>query len=302
MLKKLKNRYPNAEIKSIPTKLSQMIWFYLDDEEKYIGIPTSDLSNPEIELLKALFPIYQDKQLLNTSIQSQKWYDYLFEENSTFPSNQINVDYRLIQFTLSQIKEEFEHEDWQEAIKALFPNEVVLVFLSASEGIIVEKRQDYILSIDELNTSIHALESDFYCKIHFYIGMFNTLENELNSLFQLEQTLFRFALKEMAKDRIFSLSNVFPLYLLKNIPSGTRYPFFSSIYDVFKEDVELRRTIKLYLENHSNASLTAKQLFLHRNSLQYRIDKFVEKTGYDLKSFPVSVIVYLACLDFEYNL
>jgi DNA-binding PucR family transcriptional regulator len=32
-----------------------------------------------------------------------------------------------------------------------------------------------------------------------------------------------------------------------------------------------------------NASLTAKRLFIHRNSLQYRIDKFIERTGIDIR-------------------
>lgn len=301
MLNKLVKHYPTAEIKITPSNQSKMIWFFIKEEEKYIGIPIDDLTITEIKLLKTLFPVFRENRSLNTSIHSKKWYDYLFGHDLDFPSIDTKKEYRIIQFSVFQYNEAFDTESWQEAIKALFPHDVIIVFSSEMEGMIIEEKNDYFLSIQELQTFIQTLESDFYFKIHFYVGQYRALENDLKSLFQLEQTLFQFAHKEMSKERIFSLSNVFPLYILKHPANEIRHTFFSTIFDVFKEDRELRRTIKLYIENHSNASLTAKQLYLHRNSLQYRIDKFVEKTGFDLKSFPNTVIVYLACLDFEFN-
>ncbi|WP_235425173.1 helix-turn-helix domain-containing protein [Heyndrickxia ginsengihumi] len=57
---------------------------------------------------------------------------------------------------------------------------------------------------------------------------------------------------------------------------------------------------KKYLENYTNTSLTSKQLFIHRNSLQYRIEKFEEKTNLNLKMFTDAMFAYYACLDFEY--
>ena len=54
-------------------------------------------------------------------------------------------------------------------------------------------------------------------------------------------------------------------------------------------------TIKVFLENNLNASLTAKKLYIHRNTLQYRIDKFIDKTGIQLKDFYGAFTVFLAC-------
>jgi DNA-binding PucR family transcriptional regulator len=58
-------------------------------------------------------------------------------------------------------------------------------------------------------------------------------------------------------------------------------------------------SIKVFLENNLNASLTAKKLYIHRNTLQYRIDKFIDKTGIQLKDFYGAYTVFLACLLFE---
>lgn len=299
MLKKLKRRYPSAEIKSSPSNLSNMIWFFIDEDQKYFGIPLNEITSSEIELLKTLFPTFHTDMALSTSNQSKKWFDYLFNDHPALPDDDVKKSFRIIQFFISQYEDTLDAKSWEEAIKALFPHEVNIVFSSAKEGIIIEEKKDYILSLSELQTSIKTLESDFLFTIHFYLGQFYSII-DLKSIFQLEQSFFHFASTEMAKDRIFSLTNVLPLYLLKNTPNKLRESFFASMFEIFKEDKELRRTIKLYIENNSNASLTAKQLFLHRNSLQYRIDKFVEKTGLDLKTFPNVLIVYLACIDFEY--
>jgi DNA-binding PucR family transcriptional regulator len=71
------------------------------------------------------------------------------------------------------------------------------------------------------------------------------------------------------------------------------------IFGVFNDDPEMYSSIKVFLENNLNASLTAKKLYIHRNTLQYRIDKFIDKTGIQLKDFYGAYTVFLACLLFE---
>ncbi|MXV42460.1 PucR family transcriptional regulator, partial [Bacillus subtilis] len=38
---------------------------------------------------------------------------------------------------------------------------------------------------------------------------------------------------------------------------------------------------------------------LHRNSLQYRIDKFIERSGIDIKSYKGALLAYFICLQNE---
>jgi len=48
-----------------------------------------------------------------------------------------------------------------------------------------------------------------------------------------------------------------------------------------KESQELLRTLHVYLENHGQIAETAKQLFIHRNTVLYRLDKLRQLTGRD---------------------
>jgi hypothetical protein len=44
-------------------------------------------------------------------------------------------------------------------------------------------------------------------------------------------------------------------------------------------------TLKVYLENHMNGVKTAKKLFIHRNSMEYRLNRIVELTGIDFENY-----------------
>lgn len=64
--------------------------------------------------------------------------------------------------------------------------------------------------------------------------------------------------------------------------------YLNMIIDVelFKKlDEEIIRTIQKFLENNLNISETARKMYLHRNTLVYRIDKVFKQTGLDVRNF-----------------
>ena len=52
----------------------------------------------------------------------------------------------------------------------------------------------------------------------------------------------------------------------------------------------LPETIRAFFQNDLNVSTTARQLFIHRNTLLYRIEKIRKATGLDLRKFDDAVI------------
>ena len=55
------------------------------------------------------------------------------------------------------------------------------------------------------------------------------------------------------------------------------------------EDDDMMRTVDAFLENGMNASETARALYMHRNTLSYRLKTVQKKTGLDLKNFDMAV-------------
>ncbi|MBS4171871.1 helix-turn-helix domain-containing protein [Bacillus sp. FJAT-49736] len=301
MINQLKRHYPNAIVQTTLPNFSHCYSFYIESEKKYIAVPKADVTPSELQLLNTIFPLQTDQSRILFGEKASEWQQFLFYSDSEPPSEMDGQEYRIIQLSISEYKEQFELKDLQEAFINTFSLPVTQIFTSPTEGIIVEKNHPLAISEQDLSSSIQAFESDFYFKIHFFIGQFRQLDYSLKRLFELEKRLFQFALQEKANKRIHTFANVLPSYLLKNTDITSRKLLFNRIFEVFQEDIELKKTIKLYLENHSNTSQTAKQLFMHRNSLQYKLDKFLEKTGVDIKSFSGAITAYLACLDYEGN-
>ncbi|HET7628859.1 MAG TPA: sugar diacid recognition domain-containing protein [Bacillales bacterium] len=57
---------------------------------------------------------------------------------------------------------------------------------------------------------------------------------------------------------------------------------------------DFRETLVVFFENDLNLSRTAKQLFIHRNTLIYRMDRIKEITGYDPRRFKDAVTLQMA--------
>jgi DNA-binding PucR family transcriptional regulator len=62
---------------------------------------------------------------------------------------------------------------------------------------------------------------------------------------------------------------------------------------------DLVRTLRVYFAAGANASEAADRLFLHRNSLLYRLERIGNLTGLDLKDHRVALALQLGLLAIE---
>lgn len=65
-------------------------------------------------------------------------------------------------------------------------------------------------------------------------------------------------------------------------------------------DEETLNTINKFFENNLNISETSRQLFVHRNTLVYRIEKIQKSTGLDLRSFDDALTFKIALMVVNY--
>ncbi len=78
------------------------------------------------------------------------------------------------------------------------------------------------------------------------------------------------------------------------------------IEEIFGENVpadldeETLHTLNKFFENNLNVSETSRQLFVHRNTLVYRIEKIQKSTGLDLRSFDDALTFKIALMVVNY--
>lgn len=297
MYNRILQLYPNAISSPKPYPDEPFVWIQDDNSKLYIGVPTTDLSNKEIALLHTLFPIHNNSETFSISVAAREWQDFL-ENNGQVPQSPAG-NCRFIHYSISDIRDEFHLDEWEEAVKSLFSNDVIIVPFSRQHGIVIEEQSNLAITEDELFSAIQAFESDFFFKTHFYIGRFEERGHVLQLLYTLEKTMFKNAVFYHPEERIFTREKLLPFYLNQTMPGNDKIILFADVHQLLIDDQELANTIIKYIENQSNATLTAKQLFMHRNSLQYRIDKFIEKTGIDIKTFHGAFFAYMACLHIQ---
>ena len=74
--------------------------------------------------------------------------------------------------------------------------------------------------------------------------------------------------------------------------------FGSISVDDFDEETVV--TINKFFENNLNVSETARQLYIHRNTLVYRLDKIQKETGLDLRVFEDAITFKIALMVVKY--
>lgn len=298
MLRNILPLYKNAILfPSFPDHSYENYHLFFDEaENEWVGIPKENLPENELRLLKSLYPL-AGMQMAETSSKAKSWIDFLFNRG-TGPKHDVDTKFRFIQFCINGTYQ-LERSEVESALKGFFAEDVLIIWENDSRGSVIEEMTRVSQPEKEFASISDTLESDFFVKMSFYIGKPVFFSNQLPAYFQAEREYFDFGRKHLAQTRILSFEHVFPAYVAWHLPEKLTDKMNEAAAGVFDGDPEMFTTIKTYLENNLNASLTAKKLYIHRNTLQYRIDKFVEKTGIGLKDFYGAFTVFLACLLYD---
>ena len=91
--------------------------------------------------------------------------------------------------------------------------------------------------------------------------------------------------------------------LIYQLPIPLCKMFIKEIFDGKNPDEfdeETLTTINKFFENSLNVSETSRQLFIHRNTLVYRLDKLQKSTGLDLRVFEDAITFKIALMVVKY--
>lgn len=172
--------------------------------------------------------------------------------------------------------------------------EVILVY--QSDGLDREDLTDYSKAL------IETMETE--TGIRFLAGIGNSTANILNigkcyneavsaimtaRAFGAEGSVFRFA--DLALEKF-----------LSGLPSRTRASFSAVSFPNAMEAIihgNLLETIRVFFRNDLSLTTTSRDLFIHRNTLSYRLEKVRDLTGLDIRNFRDATVLYILMLMHE---
>ncbi len=138
-----------------------------------------------------------------------------------------------------------------------------------------------------------------------YVAM-GTVVNDLNSV----SASYKEAKMALEVGKIFEPEKTIVNYdklgigrLIYQLPTSLCKMFISEVLDnisIDQFDEETLTTVNKFFENNLNVSETSRQLYIHRNTLVYRLDKLQKMTGLDLRNFDDAIIFKITLMVSKY--
>ena len=192
------------------------------------------------------------------------------------------------------------------------------------QSMFADKQQNFVLSINETDIAVvkqiqPGMETEDLIKIAETIE--ETLKNELftktvigigtvaNHLRELADS-YKEAQVAIEVGKVFDTEKSIITYenlgigrLIYQLPTTLCEIFLSEVFkknSIDSLDQETLFTINKFFENNLNVSETSRKLFVHRNTLVYRLEKIKKLTGLDLREFDHAIVFKVALMVKKY--
>lgn len=191
-----------------------------------------------------------------------------------------------------------------DVVQNLFPNKLKdFVFnISESDIVLVKEIKPGIETkdLEKLARSIvDTLSSEFYTKVVVGIGTTVVGVKELAKSFKEAQVALEVGKVFDTEKAIVSYDNLGIARLIYQLPTTLCDMFLREVFkkgSIESLDQETLFTIQKFFENNLNVSETSRKLFVHRNTLVYRLEKIKKLTGLDLREFDHAIIFKVALM------
>ena len=187
-----------------------------------------------------------------------------------------------------------------------------------------DKNQDFVVSINETDIAVvkqithsttaeeleklarsmeEAVKSELFVKT--VIG-FGTVAEHLRSLadsYKEAQTAIDVGKVFDTEKSVINYENLGIGRLIYQLPTTLCEIFLSEVFkknSIDSLDQETLFTINKFFENNLNVSETSRKLFVHRNTLVYRLEKIKKLTGLDLREFDHAIVFKVALMVRKY--
>lgn len=192
------------------------------------------------------------------------------------------------------------------------------------QGMFPDRLQDFVLSVNETDIAVvkqitmettpedlqklarsmeEVLKTELFIKTVIGIGTVAGHLRELADSYKDAQTAIDVGKVFDTEKSIINYENLGIGRLIYQLPTTLCEIFLS---EVFKKnpldslDQETLFTINKFFENSLNVSETSRKLFVHRNTLVYRLEKIKKLTGLDLRQFDHAIIFKVALMVRKY--
>ena len=192
------------------------------------------------------------------------------------------------------------------------------------QSLFPDRQQDFVISINETDVAVvkavtaeadqselmglatqmeEALKSQLFVKTIIGIGGIAEHLRELADSYKEAQVAIEVGKVFDTEKSIITYENLGIGRLIYQLPTTLCEIFLGEVFkknSIDTLDQETLFTINKFFENNLNVSETSRKLFVHRNTLVYRLEKIKKLTGLDLREFDHAIIFKVALMVKKY--
>ena len=195
-----------------------------------------------------------------------------------------------------------------DVVQNLFPDKQkdFVININETDIALVKEIRQNIESKDLENLArsiVDTLESEFYTHSAIGIGTVVTGIKDLAYSFKDAQVALEVGKVFDTEKDIISYENLGIARLIYQLPIKLCEMFLREVFkkgSIESLDQETLFTIQKFFENNLNVSETSRKLFVHRNTLVYRLEKIKKLTGLDLREFDHAIVFKVALMVKKY--
>lgn len=195
-----------------------------------------------------------------------------------------------------------------DVVQNLFPDRQkdFVINISETEIALVKEIRTGIeeKDVEKLARSIvDTLSTEFYTHSVVGIGTAVSSVKDLAKSFKEAQVALEVGKVFDTEKSIVSYDNLGIARLVYQLPTTLCEMFLKEVFKkgtIDSLDQETLFTIQRFFENNLNVSETSRKLFVHRNTLVYRLEKIKKLTGLDLREFDDAIIFKVALMVRKY--
>ena len=192
------------------------------------------------------------------------------------------------------------------------------------QSLFPDRQQDFIISVNETDIAVvkavsadteqndllelanqmeESLRSQLFVKTIIGIGGVAEHLRELSDSFKEAQVAIEVGKVFDTEKTVITYENLGIGRLIYQLPTTLCEIFLGEVFkknSIDTLDQETLFTINKFFENNLNVSETSRKLFVHRNTLVYRLEKIKKLTGLDLREFDHAIIFKVALMVKKY--
>jgi carbohydrate diacid regulator len=156
-----------------------------------------------------------------------------------------------------------------------------------------EEENDYRSTVDYADFLVQSLREEIGAEVT--VGVGGKVRELKDVAFSFEQATaaLRYAESFGGQGSVHSYREFMLVKILEGIPETKLSEYLAELMDESTEEIfedeEMLGTAEAFLESSLNVSETARNLYMHRNTLLYRLDKIEKATGLNIRLFSDAV-------------